>query len=117
VEAAFVEHRLSSPRAHRAGHDRHGRKEVPGAPLEVLRGDILERLPARVPVHAVADLGVSGHRAHARVFERLDQPRHRVGHEERVAVERDHHLAARMGKAQVQRGRFAAVGLPEDADS
>ncbi len=41
--------------------------------------------------------------------------RHRVRGEERVAVERHHHLAAGFGESQIERTRFAAVGLAEDA--
>src|SRR5256885_8360231 len=57
---------------------------------EVLRGDVLERLPAGEAVDAIAHLGIAGHRPDPRIGEGRGEVRHRVGLEEGVAVERDH---------------------------
>ena len=50
-----------------------------------------------------------------RIVQRLDQLRHRVGREQRVRIETDHDLAARVREPVVQRARLAAVRLAEHA--
>ena len=115
MEAARLEHGLAPPGADGARHDGHRSDKVPGAPLEVLRSDVLQRLPARQPVDAVANLGVAGDRAHPGVRKWASQPRHRLGGEDRVAVERDDHLAARLFHAEIERRGLAAIRLGEDA--
>ena len=58
-----------APCADGSGDDGDDVEEIESAALEVLRGDVLEGLPAGPEVHAVADLGVAGDGADARVGE------------------------------------------------
>ena len=61
------------PCADRSGNDHDDVEEIERAALEVLAGDVLERLPAGPEVDAVADLGVAGDGADLRVGEVRDQ--------------------------------------------
>ena len=75
-------------------------EEIEGAPLEVLAGDVFERLPARPQVDAIAHLGVARHRAYALIGEVTYQLRNRVWSDHRVGIDADidlfvHDAAAR----------------------
>ena len=63
VVAASDTHGSSTPCSDCAGNHADRRECVQSAALEVLAGDVFQRLPARPQVHHVADLGVSGQRA------------------------------------------------------
>ena len=66
------------------------------APLEILRGDIFQRLPFGDDVDPVADLGIAGDRGELVVAgEPARQTRDRLRLELRVGVERDDDLALR----------------------
>ena len=83
------------------------------AAVEVLAGDVLDRLPVRQRIDAVADLHVAGDRADERIGEAADELADRVAREDRVGVERDDDLAARVRDAAIQRRRLAGVLLPQ----
>ena len=67
-------HGGGAPGADRAGHHADGIERVQRAPLEVLAGDVLQRLPARPQVHPIADLGVARHGGDLGIAEVRHQP-------------------------------------------
>ena len=108
--AADIDDRLLTPGADSAGHDGHRSQPSEGAPLEILRGDIFQRLPSRDDVDAVADLGVAGDGGKLLIRrEPAREPRDRVRLELSVGVERDDDLAPRERQTVVQRARLAAI--------
>ena len=92
-EPARREHELAPPCADGAWDDGDAVEQIERAPIEVLAGDVLERLPAREEVDAVPDLRVAGDGADARIRERGREHSHGVRLEERVGVERDDDIA------------------------
>ena len=109
-EAADLLERRAAPGADRAGHDHDRVEPRQRAPLEILRGDIFDRLPAGDEVDPVADLGVAGDRADLRIGEPAGEPRDRLRLELGVGVERDDDLAVGELEAAVERMRLAAIG-------
>src|SRR5262249_32903721 len=90
---AGLDDRFAPPGADGAGHDGDGVDGVIGAAVEVLAGDVLDRLPVRQRVDAIADFDVTGHGANARVGEVPHQPLNGVLGEDRVGIEGDDDLA------------------------
>ena len=62
-----------TPAANRAGHHCHDIEQIECAAFKVLAGDVLQRLPARPQVHAVAHLGIARHCSHLRIGEVSDE--------------------------------------------
>ena len=54
---------VDAPRANRSWHYAHRAHGVKSPALEVLAGDVFERLPARPQIHAIADLCIPRYRA------------------------------------------------------
>ena len=92
VVAAGLAHRRNAPRTNRSGHHADRAQHVERTALEVLAGDVFERLPARPQIHAVADLGVARDRTNFRIDEVRHQARNRVGCDDRVGVNADKKL-------------------------
>ena len=82
------------------------------AALQVLGGDRFQRLPARDDVDAVADDGVAGHGAHARVGEPARQQAVGLAGELGVGVKGHDDLALGLGQAAIERQGLAAVLEP-----
>ena len=110
VSAAGLDRR-GAPRADGPGNHHDHVEEVQRAALEVLAGDVLERLPARPQVDAVAHLGVAGDRADLRVGEVADQVGDGVVRDDAVGVDADVDLLAGLGEREVERVGLASVGL------
>ncbi len=106
-----------APGADGSGNDGDDVEEVESAALEVLAGDVFEGLPAGPEVDAVADLGVSGDGADARVLEVGDELGDGVGGDDGVGVDADVDLFGEAVEGEVERGGLAAVGLGEDLDA
>jgi len=60
---------VHAPGTDRSWHDAHCAHGVKSPPLEILAGDVFERLPARPEIYAIANLGVSRDCADFRVQE------------------------------------------------
>ena len=106
-----------APRADGSGHDHDDVEEVERAALEVLAGDVFERLPAGPEVDAVADLGVAGDGADLRVGEVADEAGDGVVRDDAVGVDADVDLFVDVLEREVQRVGLAAVGLGEDGEA
>ncbi len=109
AEAAGLQDEAASPGADRARHDRDAIHEAEGAAVEVLAGNVFQRLKARQGIHAVADFGIAGDRADLRIGERRHQSFDAVDRENRIRVEADDDLGVRARDSEIQRRRLAAV--------
>ena len=97
--AELRQQRRSAPGADRARDDRDASEAGERAALEILRGDIFERLPAGDEIDAVADLGVAGDGADR--GSRTSAPAARWCRLELgIGVERDDDLAAARAPAR-----------------
>ena len=88
-------------------------EQIEGAALEVLAGDVFQRLPAGPEVDAIAHLGVAGHGADARVFKVRQQLGDGVGGDDGVGVDADVNLLSQPVQRVVERRGLASVGLGE----
>src|SRR5204862_7799608 len=59
VISAGLPHGLGSPGAKCAGDNRDGAEQIKCAPLEILTGNVFERLPARPDVHPISHFGIT----------------------------------------------------------
>ncbi len=66
-------YRSSTPRADRPRNNGDHIEQIERAAIEVLAGDVFERLPARPKVDAVSDLGISCDGAYPRIGHARDQ--------------------------------------------
>ena len=103
-----------APCADGSGNDGDDVEEVEGAALEVLAGDVFEGLPAGPEIDAVADLGVAGHGADARILEVGNELGDGVGGDHGVGVDADVDLFVHAVEGVVERGGLASVGLGEN---
>ena len=102
--------RRAAPGAHRARHHGHRAQRRQRAALQVLGGDIFQRLPAGDQVAPVADQGVAGHRAHPWDRRTSGRAWPRVSGGNRVSASSATTISPlRLGQAAVQRARLAAV--------
>ena len=115
--AADLADRRQPPRADCTRHhgDRVEPRERP--PLQVLRGDIFERLPFGDEVYAVADLRISRDRAQLRIVEPTGKACDRRRLELRIGVQRDDDLALRHREPGVESARLAAILQRQQADA
>ena len=109
--AARRKNRVAPPRTDGAGNDGDGVHDRVRAAIEILTGDVFDRLPVRQRIHAIADFDVAGDRAHFLVLEVTDEIGDRAAAENRVGVESDDDLAARRTNAAIERRCFAGVLL------
>ena len=93
------------------GTTRHHVEQDQRAPFEVLTGDVLQRLPARPQIHAVADLGIAGHGADSRVFEVRNQLRDRIHGDHGIGIDADVDLFVDALQPVIERRGLAAIGL------
>ena len=100
---------FTPPRADRARDHRDAVQQIERAPIQVLARDVLERLPARQQVQAVADLGVARDRGDARIGEVSSQARHGLPLEQRVGIERDDDVRVGLPQPEVERRGLAAI--------
>ena len=114
-EAPRLEDRAATPRADGARYHRDAVQQVEGAPVHVLAGHVLQRLPSRDEVEPVADLRVAGHGADGRIAQRCHQFGDGLRLEHRVGIEADDDLACRAFDAVIQCTGLAAVLLHEHA--
>ena len=115
--AADLLDRGQPPCADRARHhgDRIEARERPT--FQVLRSDILQRLPLGDEVHTVAHFGIARDRAELRIVEPAGEACDRRRFELRVGVERDDDLALRLRQRGVERTRLAAVFQRQQANA
>src|SRR6185369_12215233 len=85
------------------------------AAVHVLRGDVFERLPARDEIHAIANLRIPRNRAEVFVVKPVRERAYRLRCKQRVGIERDDDLAARVTQAGVERRRLARIRNREQA--
>ncbi len=105
-----------APRADRSGNHHHDVEQIQRAAFEVLDGDVFKRLPARPQVHAIAHLGIAGHRADLRIGKVADQARDRVVRDHAVGVDADIDLFVDLLQREIQRLRLAAVRLGQHGE-
>src|SRR6266436_260078 len=108
---------LLAPSAQRAGYDGNAIQQVEGALLHVLAGDVLQRLPARKPARAVADLDVAGDGANLGIGEMANELADGVRFDFRVRVDGHHNVGVRQGHGKIQSRRFSAIHLMNDANA
>src|SRR4029453_10219473 len=86
------------------------------AALEILAGNVCERLPTGDYIYSISHLGIAGDRANLRVLEPTHEFRDGVGLEMGVGVERHHHLTARLVEPAIESGSFSAVRNADQPD-
>src|SRR5260370_28277489 len=106
-----------APGTERSRHNRNAIQQVKRAFLNVLAGDVLERLPAGEPARAVADLHVARDGANLRIRKVTDQFADGIRFDFRVRVDGYHNFGVRQGHGMIQRRRFSAIYLMNDADA
>ena len=104
-----------APGTERSRHDGDAIQQMKSALLHVLAGDVFERLPAREPARAIADLDVAGDRADGGIREMAHQLADGVGFDFRVSVDGDDNLGVRLGHGEIERCGFSAIHLMNDA--
>ena len=100
-----------------AGNDGDAAERGKRPPLQILTGDVFERLPARDHVDAIADFGISGDGAYRRILEPAHELRDRVLLEMGVGIERHHDIAARFLQTDIESRRLAAIGHAKESDA
>ena len=114
VAAGFA-NRRDAPGANRARHHADRAHGVERAPLEILAGDVFERLPARPEVDAVADFGIAGDGSNFRIEEVRHHAGDGIGSNDGIGVDADEKFGiADVLESKVKRLGFAAVGLGEN---
>src|SRR5260370_868870 len=106
-----------APRTERSGHNGNAIQQVKGALLHVLAGDVLERLPARQPARAVADLHVARDRTNLGIRKMTDQFADGIRLNFRVRVDGHHNFGVRQGHGVTERRRFSTIYLMNDEDA
>src|SRR6266850_1113877 len=86
LKATCLLDQITSPRAHCARYHRDAIQARKGAPIHVLRRDVLESLPARHDVYAIADLSVAGDSADYGIIKTTRQSPHRMWRKQSVGV-------------------------------
>src|SRR5580704_16883982 len=115
VEGAGRAHRGDTPGTDRSGNHADCTECVEGTALEVLTGDVFERLPAGPEIHAVADFGITGNGAYPRIEEMRHHASDGVGSDDRVGIDTDKkYSVADVIETVVQGFGFAAVWLAEN---
>ena len=91
---------------------------VERSPLEILAGDVFERLPARPEIDAVADFGIAGDGRNFRIEEVRHEAGDGIGSDDGIGVDADEKFrVADVLQSEVQRLGLAAVGLGENQHS
>ena len=102
---------IGAPCANRAWYHRNTVQKIEGAFFEVLAGDVFERLPTREPTIAIDHLHVPGHCSDFGIGKMAHQQANRIRVNNRVGVDGNDDFASGFGKAMIQSGRLAAIGL------
>ncbi len=113
-EPAELDQSRSAPRSDGARNDRDAAQRGQRPALQVLRGYVFERLPARQHIDAVADFCIAGDGADFGIDEPARELCDRLLLELRVGIESHHDLARRHLEPGVDGFRFAAVGDGEE---
>src|SRR5215472_2465729 len=102
---------LFAPSAKRTRDHGNAIEQVEGALLQVLTGDVLERLPASEPARTVAHLHVAGYRSDGGIREMPQQFEDGVGLDFRVRIDGDDDFGIGLSDCTAQRSGLSAVGL------
>src|SRR5437899_6270796 len=86
VEASSLAHGRDSPGANGSRYHANRAQRIESATLEILAGDVFERLPAGPQVHAIANLGVARHRSNFGIEEMQHQVGNGVRSDDRVGI-------------------------------
>src|SRR5262249_12567283 len=84
------------------------------APIEVLAGNVFERLPVGEQIEAVPNLGIAGHCSHSGVDKVTHQFAHRIATKDRVGIESHDDVGLGLGNAIVERLGLATIRLGEE---
>src|SRR5579884_3550414 len=112
--SSTLDHRCCAPGSDCTWNDCDYVEQVQRPALKVLAGDVLERLPARKQVHLVADLCVSGNRAHSPVRKMHNQLFYRVSGNDRISINTDVKFFLNVLQAKIQRLCLARIWLRQD---
>ena len=89
VIAAGLAHGGDAPGANRARYHADRAQNVERPPLEILAGDVLQRLPAGPKIHAIANLGVARDGGDFGIEKVRHQAGDRVGGDDGIGVDAD----------------------------
>ena len=91
-------------------------RQVEGATLKILAGDVFESLPAGPEIDAVPDFGVAGNGSNILVAEMRNEVRYGVAGNDGIGVHADENrlVVAQVLKPEIESPRFATVGLGDD---
>ena len=110
-------HRRVAPGPDRARHHRHRAQRGEGLAVEILAGDILQALPQRQQVHAIADFDIAGDCPHARVANGCTSKR-TVSCWKMVSASMHTTISVRRQRERgIQRGGFAAILFMHQGDA
>src|SRR6266702_117274 len=100
-----------SPRSNGAGYHHYDVEQIERATLEVLAGDVFERLPARPQVDAIAYLGIACYGANLRIREMAHQVGYSIVGDHAIGIDADVDIFLRAIEREVERIGLAAIGL------
>src|SRR5450432_4795905 len=114
--AADLADRGHPPCADRAGNHADRAQQIKRPALEILAGDVFQRLPARPQIHAVAHFGIARHRTNALIMEMGNQMRNGVAGDDRIRIHADENrlVPAQMLEPEIESFGFAAVSFGQD---
>src|SRR5215475_4116306 len=107
VESSDPFDKLAAPCPNGAGDNRDTIQQVESSPVQVLTGDVFERLPSSKKVDPIANLRVTSDRADLRIGKMSNELAHSVASEQRIGIKRNYYLGRCMSDAVVQCIRFA----------
>src|SRR5262249_51626053 len=113
-KATGAHEQLTAPGANGSRHHRDTVEQGKSAPIEVLAGNVFERLPVGEQIDAVSDLGIAGHCSHMWVNKMTDQFAHRIATKDRVSIESYDDVGVGLGNAIIERLGLSTIRLGEE---
>src|SRR5208283_2168001 len=112
--ATLGTNRRDAPGSDCPGHHAYRTQGIECSALEILAGDVFERLPACPEIDAVADFSIAGDRCNFRIEEVRDHAGDGIGSDDGIGVNADEKFGiADVLQSKVQRLGLASVGLGE----
>src|SRR5215471_8118629 len=117
IETSDPFDKLATPCSNGTGDNCHTIQQIESATIEILAGDVFERLPSSQKVDTIANLRVAGDRTDLRICKMSNELTHSVASKQSIGIKRNYYFGKCMPDAVVQRIRFAGIGFCEHPDA